>query len=48
MFSHEAIEWPEEVEVLVDRLESEAADGRKLSREERAMMDVDMDEISIF
>jgi hypothetical protein len=40
MFSHEAIEWPEEVEVLVDRLENEAAEGRKLSREERAVMDV--------
>ena len=39
MFSHEAIEWPEEVEVLVDRLESESAE-RKLTREERAIMDV--------
>lgn len=39
MFSHEPIEWPEEVEVLVDRLESESAE-RKLSREERALMDV--------
>lgn len=39
MFSHEPIEWPEEVEELVDRLESESAE-RKLSREERAVMDV--------
>lgn len=39
MFSHEPIEWPDEVEVLVDRLESESA-GRTLSREERALMDV--------
>lgn len=39
MFSHEPIEWPDEVEMLVDRLESESA-GRKLSREERALMDV--------
>lgn len=39
MFSHEPIEWPDEVEVLVDRLESESAE-RKLTREERALMDV--------
>jgi hypothetical protein len=39
MFSHEPIEWPDEVEVLVDRLESESA-GRALTREERALMDV--------
>ena len=39
MFSHEPIEWPDEVEVLVDRLENESAE-RKLSREERAIMDV--------
>ncbi len=39
MFSHEPIEWPDEVEVLVDRLETEAAE-RKLTREERAFMDV--------
>lgn len=39
MFSHEPIEWPDEVEVLVDRLEGESAE-RKLSREERAIMDV--------
>ncbi len=39
MFSHEPIEWPEEVEELVDRLESESAE-RKLTRGERAVMDV--------
>lgn len=39
MFSQEAMEWPEEVEVLVDQLEREAAE-RALSREERAVMDV--------
>lgn len=39
MLSHEPIEWPDEVEVLVDRLESESAE-RNLSREERALMDV--------
>lgn len=35
----EPIEWPSEVEVLVDRLENESAE-RELSREERALMDV--------
>jgi len=39
MFAHEAIEWPEEVEELVERLESESTE-RKLTREERAIMDV--------
>ncbi|RYD34541.1 MAG: hypothetical protein EOP87_08995 [Verrucomicrobiaceae bacterium] len=39
MLSHEPIEWPDEVEVLVDRLETESAE-RKLTREERALMDV--------
>ena len=39
MLSHEPIEWPDEVELLVDRLESESAE-RVLSREERAVMDV--------
>ena len=39
MFSQEPIEWPAEVEILVDRLESESAE-RDLSREERALMDV--------
>ena len=33
------IAWPDEVEVLVDRLDTEAAD-RDLSREERALIDV--------
>lgn len=35
----EPIEWPDEVEILVDRLESKMAEG-PLSREERAIMDV--------
>ena len=39
MFSHEPIEWPEEVEILVDRLESESSE-RALSRAERALIDV--------
>lgn len=39
MFAPEPIEWPDEVETLVDRLENESAE-RKLSREERAIMDV--------
>jgi hypothetical protein len=39
MFSQEPIEWPEQVESLVDRLESESS-GRALSREEQALMDV--------
>ena len=39
MFSHEPIEWPDEVEILVDRLESESAE-RALSRAERALIDV--------
>lgn len=39
MLSHEPMEWPDEVELLVDRLESESAE-RALSREERALMDV--------
>lgn len=39
MFSHEPIEWPEEVEILMDRLEGESAE-RELTREERALMDV--------
>ena len=37
MLSHEPIEWPDEVEVLVDRLESESA-KRALTSEERAFM----------
>lgn len=39
MFSQEPIEWPEEVETLVDRLEHESAE-RALTRAERALMDV--------
>jgi hypothetical protein len=39
MPTQEPIEWPEKVELLVDRLESESAE-RTLSREERALMDV--------
>ena len=39
MFSQEPLEWPDEVEVLVDRLENESAE-RDLSRAERALMDV--------
>jgi hypothetical protein len=39
MFSQEPIEWPEPVELLIERLEEEASE-RALSREERALMDV--------
>ena len=39
MFSHEPIEWPEHVEILVDRLEHESSE-RPLSRAERALIDV--------
>lgn len=39
MRAFESIEWPDEVEVVVDRLEGESS-GRDLSREERALMDV--------
>jgi hypothetical protein len=39
MFSQEPMEWPEKVEILVDRLERESSE-RALSREERALMDV--------
>jgi len=39
MFAQEPIEWPEKIEILVDRLESES-DERALSREERALLDV--------
>lgn len=35
----ESIEWPDEIELLIDRLESESAD-RALTREERALIDV--------
>ncbi len=39
MLTQETVEWPDQVEMLVERLESEAAE-RALSREERALMDV--------
>ena len=39
MFSQDPIEWPEKVEILIDRLERESSE-RPLSREERALMDV--------
>ena len=39
MFDLDPIEWPEEVENLIDRLESESAE-RSLNRAERALMDV--------
>ena len=39
MFSQEPIEWPDEIEVLIDQLESEAQE-RDLNREERALMDI--------
>ncbi len=39
MLTQEAVEWPDQVEVLVERLESKATE-RVLSREERALMDV--------
>jgi hypothetical protein len=39
MHSQDTFEWPDQVEVLVDRLESESAE-RDLSRQERALMDV--------
>ncbi len=39
MFSQDPIEWPEKVEILIDRFESESAE-RALSRAERALMDV--------
>jgi hypothetical protein len=39
MLSHEPIEWPDEVESLIDRLENESNE-RALNRHERALMDV--------
>lgn len=39
MFAQDPIEWPDEVEVLIDRLENEST-RRALTREERALMDV--------
>ena len=39
MRNQEALEWPDQVEILVECLESEATE-RALSREERALIDV--------
>ena len=39
MLSQEPIEWPDNIEVLIDQLESEAP-NRDLTREERALMDI--------
>lgn len=39
MFPQDPIEWPDEVEILIDQLESESTE-RALTREERALMDV--------
>ena len=39
MLLQDVIEWPDEVEVLVDQLENESTE-RDLTREERALMDI--------
>lgn len=39
MLIQESIEWPDEVEVLIDQLETESSE-RDLTREERALMDI--------
>ncbi len=39
MLSQEPIEWPDDIEVLIDQLEGEAAE-REFSREERALLDI--------
>jgi hypothetical protein len=39
MFAQDPIEWPEEVEILIERLEEESSE-RALNRAERALMDV--------
>ncbi|MEJ6580522.1 MAG: hypothetical protein QNL68_12075 [Akkermansiaceae bacterium] len=39
MLSQEIMEWPDEVETLIDQLESESEE-RALTREERALMDI--------
>lgn len=39
MFSQAPLEWPDQVELLIDELEAEASE-RELTREERALMDV--------
>ncbi|MDB0057048.1 hypothetical protein OAE58_00620 [Akkermansiaceae bacterium] len=39
MLSQEPIEWPEEVEILIDQLETDST-KRNLTRGERALMDI--------
>ena len=39
MLSQETIEWPYQIEVLIDRLENESSE-RDFTREERALMDI--------
>lgn len=39
MFLQEPIEWPDEIEMLIDQLDNDAHE-RDLSREERALMDI--------
>lgn len=39
MLSQDTIEWPDEIEMLIDQLENEASE-RDFSREERAIMDI--------
>ncbi len=39
MLAAENIEWPDEIEALIDRLEGESAE-RDLTREERALLDI--------
>ena len=39
MLTKDTIEWPDEVEVLIDQLENESSE-RALTREERALMDI--------
>jgi len=39
MLTQEPLEWPDEVEVLIDQLENESTE-RDLTREERALMDI--------
>ena len=39
MLTQDTIEWPDEIEVLIDQIESESGD-RDLTREERALMDI--------
>jgi hypothetical protein len=39
MLSQGTIEWPDQIEVLIDRLENESSE-RDFTREERALMDI--------